>query len=365
MSNEVMDDMLDIEVISALEPISALAPGRVRELLDYCRMVSVADGADPFSASSLTGQSWYLVAGELEISYRDRNHLKISAGSEWARHPLGKCQPDIMTATALGNIRLLCVNEELLDIMAERNRLLFTEAGEEAKETRAMNGHLPNSSMDSLEHFKSWPFMQLAPENLGKLLQLIEVVACWENEMVIREGDVGNYYYLIEKGRAEVSRMVGGVKMVLAELKPGDAFGEEALISGARRNATITMKSNGLLLRLKQNDFLELMQEPLLHYLNYRNALQKVAEGAVWLDVRHPPEYRRNKLKGAISIPLNDIRTAIGVLNKNRQYIAYCHNGRRSPVAAFILARAGYDVNVLEGGLQAMEDFGSHSGLNG
>jgi rhodanese-related sulfurtransferase len=293
--------------------------------------------------------------GELELLFQDENHLKINAGSEWARHPLGKRQPAIASSTALGDVRLLCVNDEFLGIMAQRNQHLSPENTDQETDRHPGNGgRLLNSSLDSLEHFKAWPFMKLPPKNLGELIRRIEAVAAWDGETIIREGEEGNYYYLLEKGSAEVHRLVGGVNMVLAKLKPGDAFGEEALISGAKRNATVTMKSNGLLLRLKQDDFLELMQEPLLHYLRYREAMEKVAGSARWLDVRHPPEYRHDKLSGAICAPLNDIRSAIGVLDKSHQYIICCQDGRRSSVAAFILARAGYDVCVLDGGLQAI-----------
>jgi rhodanese-related sulfurtransferase len=173
----------------------------------------------------------------------------------------------------------------------------------------------------------------------------------WDKDVVINEGEDGDYYYLIESGRAQVTRMVGGKTKVLAELKAGDVFGEEALISDAMRNATVMMKSNGVLLRLNKHDFLELMQEPLLHKVPYREAKQKVVEGARWLDVRHPPEYRYDKLPNAINVPLNDVRNAVNALSKDASYIAYCQSGRRSAAAAFLLVQAGYKVEVLEDGL--------------
>ncbi|MBI5627056.1 MAG: hypothetical protein HY935_07670 [Nitrosomonadales bacterium] len=134
-----------------------------------------------------------------------------------------------------------------------------------------------------------------------------------------------------------------------AEQKAGDAFGEEALISDARCNATILMKSNGVLLRLGREDFLALLKEPLLHKIKYGDAVQAVEQGAVWLDVRYPTEYRFDSLRGAMNVPLNDIRNAMGVLDRSRKYIAYCQSGRRSAVAAFIMAQAGHDVHVLDG----------------
>ena len=349
-----MQDILDIRVLAALEPISSFSPARLRELLDYCHVESVAQGSDPFKDHSPAGQSVYLLRGELEVVYEDGNRVVIRSGSEWARHPIGKRQPDISSAQALSNVQLMRVDDDLLDRMVTWHQFSYREemkhmALKEGSESAVKR--LINSGMFSAENLNNSPFAYLPSANIGELLNRIEAIAVWDKDVIIRESEEGDYYYLIESGRAQVTRLVGGVNLVLAELKSGDVFGEEALISDAKRNATVTMKSNGVLLRLKKQDFLELMQEPLLHRINYQDARQKVAQGAVWLDVRHPPEYRHDKLPGAINVPLNDIRNAIGVLNKATPYIAYCQSGRRSAAAAFILAQAGYDVCVLENGL--------------
>lgn len=349
-----MQDVLDIRILAALEPISSFSPSRLRELLEYCHLETVAQGVDPFKDHPLYGQSVYLVKGELEVVYADGNRVLMRADSEWARHPIGKRQPDIQAATALSKIQLLRVNDDLLDQMVTWDQFAYhddvkTPAGKESSDAAVKR--LLHSGMFSAENLSSSPFAHLPSANIGKLLNCIEVIAVWDKEVVIREGDEGDYYYLIESGRAQVTRMVGGANMVLADLKAGDVFGEEALISDAKRNASVTMKSNGVLLRLKKQDFLELMQEPLLHKISYQDARRKVAEGAVWLDVRHPPEYRYDKLPGAINVPLNDIRNAVGVLSKDTAYVVYCQSGRRSSAAAFILAQAGYKVDVLENGL--------------
>ncbi|HLP98486.1 MAG TPA: cyclic nucleotide-binding domain-containing protein [Sideroxyarcus sp.] len=350
-----MQDILDIRVLAALEPISSFSPARLRELLDYCHVESVPQGQDPFKDSPLQGQSVYLLRGELELEYEDGNRVVIRAASEWARHPIGKRQPNIRAAQVLSPFaQLMRVNDDLLDRMVTWDQFAYHDdvkplAAKESSEAAVRK--LLNSGMFSAESLSGGPFAHLPSANIGKLLNRIEAIAVWNKDVIIREGDEGDYYYLIESGRAQVTRLVGGTNLVLAELKAGDVFGEEALISDSKRNATVTMKSNGVLLRLKKQDFLELMQEPLLHHIGYQDAKQKVAQGAVWLDVRHPPEYRYDKLPGAINVPLNDIRNAIGVLSKATPYIAYCQSGRRSAAAAFILAQAGYEVYVLENGL--------------
>ena len=145
--------------------------------------------------------------------------------------------------------------------------------------------------------------------------------------------------------------MVGGVSMTLAELKSGDTFGEEALVSAARRNATVTMKTDGSLLRLSKQEFDVLLREPLLHAINMEQSKHKVLNGAQWIDVRYMSEYQYDKLPGAVNIPLSEIRNAFGALDMDTEYVVYCQSGRRSSAAAFLLAQRGYHVYLLEGGL--------------
>ncbi|OGS74701.1 MAG: hypothetical protein A2063_08350 [Gallionellales bacterium GWA2_60_142] len=349
---------LDVKVLAGLEPISTFGPARLRELLDYCRVETVPEGSDPFRTHGLEGQSVYLVDGEIELVYQDGNRVVVDARSEWAKHPLGKRQPDIVAARALRESQLLRVDDELLDRMVTLDQISRHENVHAASQQAEGNAevpsnlrHLLNSRMFNADQLRNGPLAHVPMANIGTLLQRFEAVVVWAGDVIIREGDEGDFYYLIDSGRAEVVRHVGGVDVLLAELKAGDVFGEEALVSGARRNATITMKTNGVLLRLGRPDFLALMQEPLLHRIGYEQACRAVAEGAAWIDVRHPSEYRYDKLPGAMNVPLNDVRNAIGVLDSSKKYIAYCQSGRRSAAAAFILAQAGYDIQVLDGGL--------------
>ncbi len=354
-----MNGMLDIRMLAALKPISSFSPARLRELLEYCNLEQVEQGEDPFMLHSLEGHSVYLLQGELELIYEDGNKVVVRADSEWAKHPLGKRQPQITHATALTSIQLLRIDDDMLDMMVTWDQFSPADGPQHMPErdltpdAQASVRRLLSSGMFSAENLKKGPFAHLPPENIGQLLGRVEVVAAWANDVIVREGDEGDYYYMIETGRAQVTRLVGREEMLLAELKAGDVFGEEALVSGAKRNATVTMKSNGMLMRVKRQDFLELMQAPLLHRLSYKEAMQKIEQGATWIDVRHPSEYRFDKLSGALNVPLNDIRNAVGALSKESSYIAYCQGGRRSAAAAFILAQAGYDVYVLDGGLWA------------
>lgn len=59
-----------------------------------------------------------------------------------------------------------------------------------------------------------------------------------ENERLFREGDPGDRMYVIQAGRVRISKSVAGVDKVLAELGPGEFFGEMAILNGKPRTAT-------------------------------------------------------------------------------------------------------------------------------
>lgn len=345
---------LDIKVLAELEPFSSLSSVRLREILSYCRIETILKGSKPFEIHDLECQSVYLVEGELELIYQDCNRVIVNAHTEWVKHPLGKHPPYIVSANALRDCKLLRIDSELLDQIVTLNQYAQLDS-ESVSGSRgivhASMKQLLSSNMFSADNIVKCPLAHLPTSNISALLQHIEVISVWEGDIIIREGDEGDYYYLIDSGHAVVTRCVGGENMQLAILKVGDVFGEEALIADVKRNATVTMKSNGILWRIGRQDFLNLLQEPLLHKVTYKQALQAVEQGAIWLDVRYPSEYRHDKLKGAMNVPLNDIRSAINVLDRSNKYIVYCQTGRRSSVAAFILAQAGYDIQVLKGGL--------------
>jgi CRP-like cAMP-binding protein len=62
-----------------------------------------------------------------------------------------------------------------------------------------------------------------------------------QGQAVLREGDEGTSFYVVASGHLAVSRRdERGEPVVLARLADGDFFGEMALLSGARRSATVT-----------------------------------------------------------------------------------------------------------------------------
>jgi len=72
--------------------------------------------------------------------------------------------------------------------------------------------------------------------------------------------------------------------------------------------------------------------------------------GALLLDVRTPMEYAGGTIDGFKNIPLNELRSRLGELDKSKPVRVICQSGARSYAAARILAQNGFDVNNLSGG---------------
>lgn len=340
-----------VDVLHRLEPIRALSDLRLCELSGLCTTEAVGRGHDPFRVQGVQGQSVYLLSGELKLTYADGSSFVLVGGSEGALWPLGKHSLPLMDAKAITDIELIRVDDETLDVIMTWDQLSAgvdpSGNGPAVTDWRLMSGAF------RLQSLLDGSLSRLPSASIDELFRRFERIKVKRDAVILREGDAGEFYYIIENGRCEVTRKVGGVDMPLAELKAGDGFGEEALVVEGKRNATVCMKTSGVLLRLKKSDFVELLREPLLKRLSWRDAAQQVASGAVWLDVRYPSEYRNDRLPGAVNVPLGEIRNAIGLLDRDREYIAYCQSGRRSSAAAFLLSQRGYRACCLEGGLKA------------
>lgn len=80
-------------------------------------------------------------------------------------------------------------------------------------------------------------------------------------DVLFREGDLGTQAYLLEEGRVRLIKRVRGVERSLMVLKPGDFFGESALMAGATRSSTAIAVSAGQALALDAATLTNLLQK--------------------------------------------------------------------------------------------------------
>ncbi|WP_326848887.1 FAD-dependent oxidoreductase [Solemya velum gill symbiont] len=197
-------------------------------------------------------------------------------------------------------------------------------------------------------------FYRLPLGNIVKAIRRMESVDVKSGEAVMNQGDTGDFFYIIRKGTAEVWQqgLYDNEQKLVAKLETGDHFGEEALVTGGARNASVKMTSNGNLLRLNREDFQELITQQTIEEVDIDKAHQLLSQGCKMLDVRYQEEYEESHVPGVQLIPLPELRNRLDELEPDTQYIASCLSGKRSAVAAMILKQHGFNVLVLEHGLR-------------
>jgi rhodanese-related sulfurtransferase len=333
-----------------LAPLSGLGQESLRQLASLGRLERVPRTGRPLDFA------WgrkvvYLLKGELKLDYPDGSMRLLVGGCDDALAPLVRGELRPVGAKAVTAVELLWFDENALDILVTWDQAahpLAIQKNGDVADWRNLSG------IFDARKLTLGAFANLPAANIESLLTCFQRQAVKRGEIVVRQNEPGDYYYVIERGRAMVTRDVAGAQVELAELNAGDTFGEEALIAETARNATVTMLTDGELLRLDNADFVRLLREPLLQRIDAEEAVRRVAAGAVWLDVRFPAEYREDGLPGALNIPLNELRDALPNLATDTEYVVYCQTGRRSSAAAFLLSQRGLRASLLDGGLKMM-----------
>ena len=223
---------------------------------------------------------------------------------------------------------------------------------------RRRRSHRMPTDQEVYEMVRGTPLLREVPENnLREMLKYAQPIRVREGDVIIREGELGDNYYLVLDGMATVLRRPTPSEQprATAVLAPGFAFGEEALISYSRRNATVIMETDGILLKIPKNAFLDYIVSSLVTFVTPGEAQQHILRGARWLDTRSRQEAVRSLLPGALSLPLDELRERLKEFDPNILYICYCDTGRLSATAAFLMRLAGYKAVVLQGGLRLLD----------
>jgi len=78
-------------------------------------------------------------------------------------------------------------------------------------------------------------------------------------ETLFREGDAAGEAFLLQEGRVRLLKHIRGVDRSLIVLKPGDLFGESALLDSAARSSTAVALTDGVALALDRDTFRSLL----------------------------------------------------------------------------------------------------------
>jgi CRP-like cAMP-binding protein len=107
--------------------------------------------------------------------------------------------------------------------------------------------------VERLELLRANPiFAPLPGSTLEQLAGALEEVRAPVGEEIVRQGEPGDRFYLIKEGTLDV--YINGE--LVQSLRPGDSFGEIALLKDVPRTATVTARTEAALLALDRRHFL-------------------------------------------------------------------------------------------------------------
>jgi CRP-like cAMP-binding protein len=338
---------IDLSILRSFSPFDGMKKENLFALSRKTTVREMEHGRVLFKEGDTEKRTFYLLAGIVELLTDGKIVGSVKGGTPDAVHPIAQILPRRCTArVASRSIKYISIDSDLLDVI-----LTWDQTG--TYEVEDLQGAKAESDDWMTLLLQSRAFHRIPPANLQAVFLRMQRVDYAAGDTIIRQGDEGDYFYAIVSGRVQVTRETPlnreGVK--LAELSVGDTFGEDALISGGRRNATVAMLTDGVLMRLAKDDFNTLLNEPMVRWVDYQEAEEIIARGGKWLDVRLPSEFQRAHFDDALNVPLYFIRLKLKGIDQSVPYVVCCDNGRRSSAAAYTLSERGFDSYVLTGGI--------------
>src|SRR5215472_3037901 len=149
----------------------------------------------------------------------------------------------------------------VLDIM-QKNKTFRAQIDQNYRR-RALESHLRGVPM----------FADLSPDFIEHLKETVELQRFAPGQVIARQGDAADSFYLVRIGFVKVSESYPGGEMVLAYLSRGDYFGEIGLLGGGFRTASCIALDHVEVVKISGDDFRQMVER----FPNIRTGLEKVA----------------------------------------------------------------------------------------
>jgi cAMP-dependent protein kinase regulator len=220
------------------------------------------------------GDKFYIIkSGNVEISVvgssgRTDVLAVLSKGDYFGEIALVKKVPRTATATALSESSLLVLEKGDFELMMSQ-RINIAEKVDRLIENRGFLARLPL-------------FSEFAPAQVAMAASRLVPERFHMGQDVITQGQMGDSFHIIKEGTLEVTVEREGSRRRVAELGPGEYFGEIALLLDVPRTASVTALSDSLVLKLRKEDFQGMLGE----HLYFARSLEQASSRRI-SDTRH------------------------------------------------------------------------------
>ncbi|MGZ8189181.1 MAG: cyclic nucleotide-binding domain-containing protein [Methylosarcina sp.] len=336
------------QLIRKFVPFVTMPVSSFNTLCAEMNIEEVTDGT-LFKRGDVDSNLIYLLSGKVILQADGLVIEAISANTEAARFALAHQIPRKIDAVAKGTVRFLRL---------DANKVNNLPPFEYKEDTSFMSvDEAEVSGDDWMTALLKLPvFQRLPPANLQKILMGLELVEYDKGVTVIEQGASGDYYYLIKSGQCLISRRpsASAKEIKLGVMDKGDTFGEDSLITGAPRTVTITALTDLSLLRLNKQQFISLIKEPSLKFVEYEELGNVGTQGGILMDIRAPDEYEKRHLESSVNFPFFSLRMQLKTLSRDKTIVVICADGKLSEAGAFLLLKNKFNALILKGGMAAV-----------
>ena len=293
---------LKIKDLKKFSLFKSLSTEKVKEVIDKSTVQNILAGRTLFKQGDRDKWTVFLLTGSVELKTEGSPIKTIEAHTDDAREAIANEIPRPASARAKTNISILIIDTDLLELLINFNAPSSIEVSDLDDDEDWMTRFLQSSA-----------FLQLPASNIQALIMRLHETPMGKGSIVVKEGDTNDdKFYIVQQGRCLVTKRnpVTSSQVTLAELRLGDGFGEEALITGSTRGASVIMKTDGVILTLDKKDFIDLLVTPLIHRIKQKDIAPSDNQSQL-IDVRGEAEFSSNGLNNSINIPLTLIRTQL------------------------------------------------------
>jgi CRP-like cAMP-binding protein/Pyruvate/2-oxoacid:ferredoxin oxidoreductase delta subunit/ferredoxin len=220
------------------------------------------------------------IDASVDLPY-DNPVATLSPGDLFGEMTCMSLYPRSATVRAATDCVMFEMLRNVLDII-QRNKTLKAQLDANYRK-RALDDHLRSVPM----------FASLTQEFIDVLRNKVELVRYTKGDIVCRQGDIADSFYLVRLGFVKVSEPHPGGELVLAYLGRGGYFGEIGLLGEGRRTATCTALDHVELVRIHADEFNQMVER----FPDVRQSLEKLAF--------ERQEQNRQRLTTATSMPLD------------------------------------------------------------
>lgn len=205
------------------------------------------------------GDDFYIISkGAVEVIEEspqgERVLATLKAGQYFGEIALRKDQVRNATVRALSPVDVLKLDHREFDDLVAKSDLSREQIDREIR--RRISTVYEKYLMRALP--------TLSDAELHDVIAKADVEQYKGGDVVIKQGDIGEFFYIISKGEVDVIEESAGGDRILARLRAGDYFGEIALRKDQRRIATVRAATALEVLKLEQHEFQDLIDHSAL-----------------------------------------------------------------------------------------------------